>query len=61
MGIHYIGEMHKGSIYLQLCDQISEGQVEWENLGSVFDIVSIGYGDEKRTYPVLRGKRGVEG
>jgi all-trans-retinol 13,14-reductase len=35
-----------------LVDQISEGQIEWDKLEDDFDVVSIGYGEDNRRYPV---------
>jgi len=55
VGIHYIGEMNKPSINKTLCDQITEGQLEWAPLDSDYDVVSIGYSDENRRYAVKSG------
>jgi len=56
VGIHYIGEMNKPSINKTLCEQITEGQLEWAPLHPDFDVVSIGYGDkENRRYNVKTG------
>ena len=33
-------------------DQITEGQLEWAKLDENYDVVSIGYGDDNRRYPV---------
>ena len=39
-------------IFQVMVDQISEGQIEWCKLENEFDVVSIGYGDDNRRYPV---------
>ena len=38
-----------------MVDQISEGQIEWAEIEEDFDVVSIGYGDDNRRYPVCKG------
>jgi len=55
VGIHYIGKFGHHTINKTLMDQICEGQVEWNRLEDEFDIVSIGYEDKNRQYPVLTG------
>merc|ERR1719412_1666474 len=55
VGIHYIGKFGHHNINKTLMDQICEGQVEWNRLEDEFDIVSIGYEDKNRQYPVLTG------
>jgi len=57
VGIHYIGEMGHQTLNKTLLDQVSDGQIEWASLEEDFDVVSIGYGDEKRTYPVATGMK----
>lgn len=37
-------------------DQISEGQLEFQNLRQHFDTIRIGLGEEMREYTVLSGK-----
>lgn len=56
VGIHYIGKVGYQSINKTLIDQICDGQLEWEELKSEFDNIWIGKGDEKRKYPVVKGK-----
>ena len=34
VGIHYIGEMNRQTVNKTLLDQISEGQIEWADLGN---------------------------
>jgi len=55
VGIHYIGEMGHQTLNKTLLDQICEGQVEWAPLDDEFDVISIGYGSDARSYPVATG------
>ena len=32
-----------------------EGQLEWVPLNPTYDVVSIGYGENRKTYPVMKG------
>ncbi|XP_023348959.1 putative all-trans-retinol 13,14-reductase isoform X2 [Eurytemora carolleeae] len=52
VGIHYIGQLNSPTINRTLCDQITEGQLEWEPLNPDYDVVSIGFGEENRKYLV---------
>ncbi len=55
VGIHYIGEMAehcKNRIFL---DSISDHQIEWVKLAENYDVVTIGYGEEMKRYPVCTG------
>ncbi len=53
VGIHYIGKFGHPNINKTLMDQVCEGQVEWNRLEDAYDVVSIGYDDDRRTYPVV--------
>jgi len=55
VGIHYIGKMGHPNINKTFMDQICDGQVEWKEMEDEFDVVSIGYGEEHRTYPITTG------
>lgn len=55
VGIHYIGKFGHRNLNKTLMEQISEGQVEWSRMDEAYDVVSIGYDDENRQYPVLAG------
>lgn len=39
-GIHYIGDMHEGSINRVLLDQLTCGQLRWAKMDDAFDMVS---------------------
>ncbi len=54
-GVHYVGEMSPGTIHRTLFDQITDGQLEWEQLDKEFDVVTIGRKDKIRKYPVTTG------
>ena len=45
-GIHYIGEMRNNTVSRLLIEQLTDGQLVWENLVDDFDVVrtlSISY------------------
>ncbi len=43
VGVHYIGQMHReGSMLRRLFDDITDGTLEWEPMGEVYDTVVIG-------------------
>lgn len=55
-GLHYIGQVHENSLLRIAFDQLSEGQLEFQELNQHFDTIQIGLGDEKREYTILSGK-----
>ena len=48
MGIHYIGEVNPGNLNRTFVDQITDGQLEWEPLNDIYDIVQIEYDEPKK-------------
>ncbi|XP_061563968.1 inactive all-trans-retinol 13,14-reductase [Cololabis saira] len=56
VGLHYIGQLHENSLLRIAFDQISEGQLEFQELAQHFDTIQIGLGDDKREYTVFSGK-----
>ena len=50
VGIHYIGEVNPGNLNRTFIDQITEGQLEWEPLNDIYDIVQIEYDEEKKRF-----------
>ncbi|KAM6963575.1 inactive all-trans-retinol 13,14-reductase [Tautogolabrus adspersus] len=56
VGLHYIGQVHENSLLRIAFDQISEGQLEFQELKQHFDTIQIGLGDEKREYTIFSGK-----
>lgn len=55
-GLHYIGQVHENSLLRIAFDQISEGQLEFQELNQHFDTIQIGLGDDKREYTIFSGK-----
>jgi len=55
VGIHYIGEVGSQTVGKVLVDQITDGQLEWEPLQEEYDLVSIGYDENNRVYPIVAG------
>ncbi|KAM9831225.1 inactive all-trans-retinol 13,14-reductase [Neosynchiropus ocellatus] len=56
VGLHYIGQVHENSLLRIIFDQISEGQLEFQELNQHFDTIQIGTGDKKREYTIFSGK-----
>ncbi|NXG02843.1 RETST reductase, partial [Sakesphorus luctuosus] len=57
-GIHYVGEMEENSLMRFLVDQLTDGQLEWARLPTIYDAVVLGdpQGDGK-TYHIHSGRR----
>jgi all-trans-retinol 13,14-reductase len=54
VGVHYIGEMsRKNSIMYRIFDHISEGKLEWADMGEVYDNIVI----QDRVYPFRKGTK----
>jgi len=60
VGLHYIGQLHENSLLRIAFDQISEGQLEFQELDQHFDTIQIGQGEEKREYTIYTGKTEME-
>ncbi|XP_014886823.1 putative all-trans-retinol 13,14-reductase [Poecilia latipinna] len=56
VGLHYIGQVHENSMLRIAFDQITEGQLEFQELQPHVDTVQIGSGDERREYKIFTGK-----
>lgn len=56
VGLHYIGQLHENSLLRIAFDQISEGQLEFQQLNQHFDTIQIGLEEEKREYTIISGK-----
>ncbi|MEQ2225140.1 hypothetical protein ILYODFUR_014502 [Ilyodon furcidens] len=56
VGLHYIGQVHENSLLRIAFDQITEGQLEFQELEPHFDTIQIGLGDQKREYTIFSGK-----
>ncbi len=54
VGVHYVGDMTRpNSIMQKLFEHITEGQLQWEDMGDVFDRIVI----QDREYPLHKGKK----
>jgi all-trans-retinol 13,14-reductase len=52
VGIHYVGEMHRSkSIIRKLFDHITDGKLEWADMGEVYDRIVIG----DKVYDFVKG------
>ncbi|KAM9250308.1 all-trans-retinol 13,14-reductase [Cariama cristata] len=55
-GIHYVGQMQEGSVIRFMVDQLTEGQLEWARLPTVYDAVVLGEPGSGKTYRIYSGK-----
>ncbi|XP_072312639.1 inactive all-trans-retinol 13,14-reductase [Eucyclogobius newberryi] len=60
VGLHYIGQVHENSLLRIAFDQISEGQLEFQELNQHFDTIQIGQGDKLREYTIFSGKTAMK-
>uniref|UniRef100_F6ZUE7 All-trans-retinol 13,14-reductase n=1 Tax=Monodelphis domestica TaxID=13616 RepID=F6ZUE7_MONDO len=56
-GIHYVGQLKKGSYSRFLLDQITEGQLDWAPLDSPFDILVLDGPNGRREFPMYSGEK----
>ncbi|KAM6180188.1 all-trans-retinol 13,14-reductase [Erethizon dorsatum] len=56
-GIHYIGRMKEGNLGRFILDQITEGQLDWAPLCSLFDMVVLEGPDGRKEFPMYSGKK----
>ncbi|XP_075027500.1 all-trans-retinol 13,14-reductase-like [Calonectris borealis] len=52
VGLHYVGQMHEGSMLRVALDQLTDGQLCWQRLPDPYDEVSLG----PRRYQLRAGK-----
>ncbi|XP_062451344.1 all-trans-retinol 13,14-reductase-like [Rhea pennata] len=52
VGIHYVGQMHEGSMLRVALDQLTDGQLAWQRLADPYDVVCLG----ARQYQLRAGK-----
>uniref|UniRef100_A0A8C8S8V1 All-trans-retinol 13,14-reductase n=1 Tax=Pelusios castaneus TaxID=367368 RepID=A0A8C8S8V1_9SAUR len=57
VGIHYIGQLGEQSLIRFLVDQLTEGQLQWAKMPSVFDAVILGEPGNSKTYRLYSGKK----
>jgi all-trans-retinol 13,14-reductase len=55
VGVHYIGDLVPGSSTRRIFDEISDGQIQWADMGDVYDRITID-GD---TYDLPKGRRAL--
>lgn len=55
VGVHYIGDVAPGSTLRRFFDEISDGRIQWADMGEVYDRVIIG-GD---VYDLPKGRRNL--
>lgn len=55
VGVHYVGGMEPGSTIRRLLDDISDGQIQWADMGEVYDRIII---DGER-YDLPKGRRNL--
>ncbi|XP_001379874.2 all-trans-retinol 13,14-reductase isoform X1 [Monodelphis domestica] len=56
-GIHYVGQLKKGSFCRVFLDQITEGQLDWAYLGSPIDIMVLEGPSGRRQFPMYSGEK----
>ncbi|WP_310992251.1 phytoene desaturase family protein [Aequorivita marina] len=42
VGVHYVGNMAKGNSLRSFFDFLTDGKLEWESMGSIYDVANIG-------------------
>ena len=56
VGVHYIGEVHRpGSSLRRIFDHLSDGDLEWFDMGEVYDRIRLG----DRTFDMVKGRRAL--
>ncbi len=55
VGVHYIGDVAPGSTTRRVFDDISDGRIEWADMGEVYDRVIIG----GEIYDLPKGRRNL--
>ncbi|XP_046894720.1 all-trans-retinol 13,14-reductase-like [Hypomesus transpacificus] len=56
VGIHYLGQLHEGSLLRVVLDQITEGQLQFARLEQHYDTLILGQGESRREYHLHAGK-----
>ncbi|XP_070565727.1 all-trans-retinol 13,14-reductase-like [Ptychodera flava] len=56
VGIHYVGEMKHGIPTRTLVDQLTNGQLQWQQMDEPYDIIAIGEPGKRRYFPVYAAK-----
>ncbi len=53
VGVHYIGQTDERTLLRRVFDEVTDGNLEWEDMGEVYDKIIIG--DD--TYEMVKGRR----
>ncbi|CAH1237999.1 RETSAT [Branchiostoma lanceolatum] len=56
VGIHYVGEMCNRLPNQVITEQITEGQLQWEDMDEEYDTVALGSFDKPRWIPMKKGQ-----
>lgn len=56
-GIHYVGQLHDGSLWRFLVDQLTDGQLEWAPMPPTFDAVVLGEPRRDKAIQLCSGAR----
>jgi len=56
VGVHYLGNLEPGSAVRTLFDELSQGHLEWADMGEVYDRIVIG----SDRYDYRKGRRNLE-
>uniref|UniRef100_A0A8C2TKA4 All-trans-retinol 13,14-reductase n=1 Tax=Coturnix japonica TaxID=93934 RepID=A0A8C2TKA4_COTJA len=56
-GIHYVGQLHDGSLWRFLVDQLTDGQLEWAPMPPTFDAVVLGEPGRDKAIQLCTGPR----
>uniref|UniRef100_A0A803XXC7 All-trans-retinol 13,14-reductase n=1 Tax=Meleagris gallopavo TaxID=9103 RepID=A0A803XXC7_MELGA len=56
-GIHYVGQLHDGSLWRFLVDQLTDGQLEWAPIPPTFDAVVLGEPGRDKAIQLCTGAR----
>jgi len=59
-GLHFVGQLHENSMLRLAFDQLSEGQLEFQEVDKHFDTIQIGLGEKKREYTIHSGRTEME-
>ncbi len=55
VGVHYIGDVKRGSVLRAVFDEVTDGKLEWADMGEVYDRVILG--DEH--FPFPKGRKNL--
>jgi all-trans-retinol 13,14-reductase len=56
VGVHYIGEVQPGTMLRRIFDAITDGRLEWADMGAVYDRVVLG---EEEEFAFVKGRENL--